>query len=148
MRQLTITYGALAMDGGSVSLRATDAAGRTLRILLEWSIEAQRAGATFLTIDGARIQPGGEDEMQWIESLRSARIEYRDASPVTSPPPPCSQPRVILAPDAKAYLEAEGPEAALSVLRDDLLRKLESPLHRRRTETSDKPLQSRPLPLP
>ena len=144
MRQLTITYGALAMDGGSVSLRATDAAGRALRILLEWSIEAQRAGATFLTIDGARIQPGGEDEMQWIESLRSARIEYGDASPETSPRPP----RIILAPDAKAYLEAEGPQEALSVLRDDLLHKLESPLHRRRTETSDKPLQSRPLPLP
>jgi hypothetical protein len=144
MRQLTITDGALCMDGGSVFLQATDAAGRTLRIVLEWSIAAQQACATFLTIDDVKIQPGGEDEMQWIENLRSARIEYGDASPVTSPRPP----RIILAPDAKAYLEAEGPQQALSVLRDDLLHKLESPLHRRRTETSDKPLQSRTLPLP
>jgi hypothetical protein len=147
MRQLTITDGAFCMDGGSVFLQATDAAGRTLRIDLEWSIDAQRAGATFLTIDDVTIQPGGEDEIQWIEDLRSARIDYGDASPVTSSPP-TRPPRAILAPDAKAYLEAEGPQKALSVLRDDLLRKLESPLHRRRTETSDKPLQSRPLPLP
>jgi hypothetical protein len=146
MRQLTISDGAMAMDGGSVSLRATDAAGRTLRILLEWSIAAQEAGATLLTIDDVGVRPGSEDERQWIEDLRSAHIEGEDGPPVTSPPPR----RIVLARDVKAYLEAidKGPHSALSALRDDLLQKLESPQHRRRTEPPNEPLQSRPLPLP
>jgi hypothetical protein len=152
MRDLTINNGALCMDGGSVYLEATDATGQLLRISLDWSIAAQQGGVTFLTIDGVKIQPGSETETEWIESLRCAQIGVADdTSPVPSTPPK----RVVLATDAKAYLEAidQGPRSALSALRDDLLQKVESPLHRRETGSSATPAsgesrRSGPLPLP
>lgn len=111
------------MDGGSVYLEASDITGRMLEISLDWSIDARRAGATFLAIDGAKLQPGSEEEREWIETLRHAEIageDERSAGPSLSPR------RIVLAPDAKTYFEAidTGPRSALIALRDDLLQKV------------------------
>ena len=140
------------MDGGSVYLEATDATGGLLRISLDWSVAAQRAGGTFLTIEGAKIQPGSAEETEWIETLRCAQIAGADESPSV---PSSSPSRIVLAADAKAYLEAidQGPRSALSALRDDLLQKAQSPLHRREPGSSATPAsgesrRSGPLPLP
>jgi len=152
MRHLTISNGAMCMDGGSVYLEGTDATGRMMRISLDWSIAAQQAGETSLTIDGMKLQPGSVEEMEWIDTLRCARIAGADA---TSGVPSPSPKRIVLAADAKAYLEAmdQGPRSALSALLDDLLQKLQSPLHRREagsgvTPASGESRRSGPLPLP
>jgi len=76
--KITIKNGALAMDGGSIALEALDAAHRTLRIRLDWSIAAQRAGTTCLAIDQAKVARGSLEEARWIEVLRSAHIDGGD----------------------------------------------------------------------
>ena len=140
------------MDGGSVYLEATDATGCLLCIYLDWSIAAQRAGGTILTIKDASIQPGSAEETEWIETLRCAHIAGADE---TSSVPTSSPSRVIVAADAKAYLDAidQGPRSALSALRDDLLQKIQSSLHRREPGSRAAPAlgdsrRSGPLPLP
>lgn len=137
------------MDGGSVSLEAIDTTGRLLRITLDWSIDAQRRGATRLAVDGLEIRPGSAEEAGLIESLRGAQVTGAD-EPADIPPPK----RVAFARDAKAYLEAidRGPRSALSALRDDLLRKVESPVHKREVRprflAPGESRRSGPLPLP
>ena len=139
------------MDGGSVYLEATDTTtGGLLRISLEWSIAAKRAGATFLIIDGVRIRPGSKEEAEWIDTLQRAQIAGADATVPSSP-----SKRIFYAADAKTYIEAidQGPQSALSTLRDDLLQKVQSPLHRREGGSSAAPSsgesrRSGPLPLP
>lgn len=139
------------MDGGSVYLEATDATGRLLRISLNWSIDAQRKGATRLTIDGVEVRPGSADETEWIECLQRAQIAAAD-DPATVSPPPAK--RVVLAADAKTYFAAidQGPRSALSALRDDLLRKIKSPAHGRNVGANfglaGEAGRPGPLPLP
>jgi hypothetical protein len=152
MRHLTISNGAMCMDGGSVYLEATDATGRLLRISLDWSMVAQQAGTTFLTINDVKIRPGSEEEAECIEALRSAQIVGADETLTV----PSSFPkRTVFAADAKVYFEAldRGPRSALSVLRDDLLQKVQTPLHKREAGSTAAPSsgesrRSRPLPLP
>src|SRR2546423_324803 len=103
MRVLTINNGAMCMDGGSVYLEATDAAGRPWQISLDWSIAANRAGNTSLSINDTKLQAGGAEEAEWIESLRCADAAGADGSTSS---PPSAQKRIVLAPDAKAYLDA------------------------------------------
>jgi hypothetical protein len=135
MRVLTINNGGLIMDGGFVHLRGTDAAGRPWQVLLDWSIAAQKAGITGLSIDGTKVQAGRSEEAEWIESLRCAEIARIDDS-VSSPL--AGQTSLILAEDAKAYIEAaqKGPRSALMTLRDDLLKKIQSPQHKQRLTDS------------
>ena len=75
---ITISDGAYATDGGSICLEATEAAGRVLHIVLDWSISAQQAGSTCLTIDGIKLEPQSAEEAKWIESLRRAHITGGD----------------------------------------------------------------------
>lgn len=147
MHHLTIHKGAMCMDGGSVHLEATDATGRPLSVRLDWSITAQRTGSTFLAIDHVRLQPGSAEETEWIEALRVAEIAApKSASPAPSPPPK----RIVLAPDAKAFLDAigQGPNAALAALRDSLLQKVQSPTHKREAVANLDSSRKGPLPLP
>jgi hypothetical protein len=147
MRVLTINTGAMCMDGGSVFLEATDADARPWQISLDWSIAANRAGKTSLSVNGTKLSAGGAEEAEWIESLRCAEIAGADG-PTQSPPSP--QKRIVLAPDAKAYLDAvdKEPRSALLALRDDLLQKLQSPQHRQQSPASSASRRSGPLPLP
>ena len=147
MRNLSINNGAMCMDGGSVYLEATDAAGRLWQISLDWSIAAKRAGNTSLSINGTKLEAGGAEEAEWIESLRCTDIAGADVSALS----PLSAPkRIVLAPDAKAYLDAidRSPRSALLALRDDLLQKLQSPQHRQQLPASNPSHRSGPLPLP
>jgi hypothetical protein len=147
MHALTINNGAMCMDGGSVHLEATDAAGRPWQISLDWSIAANRAGNTSLSINGTKLQAGGAEEAEWIERLRCADVAGADGS---APSPPSAQKRIVLAPDAKAYLDAidQGPRSALLALRDDLLHKLQSPQHKQQLPATSTSRRSGPLPLP
>ncbi len=135
------------MDGGSVCLEATDGAGQSWQISLDWSIAANRTGNTSLSINGTKLQAGGAEEAEWIESLRSAEVAGADGSAQS---PSSTQKRIVLAPDAKAYLEAidKGPRSALLALREDLLQKLQSPQHRQQLPASSASRRSGPLPLP
>lgn len=144
MRVLTINNGAMCMDGGSVYLEATDDTRQAWQISLDWSIAANRAGKTSLSVNGTQLQAGCAEEAEWIESLRCAEIAGADGS-TRSPSSP--QKRIVLAADAKAYLDAidKGPRSALMALRDDLIQKLQSPQHRQQLPASRR---SGPLPLP
>lgn len=125
------------MDGGSVHLQATGDNGQPLRICLDWSINAQRTSTTCLTINDTKLQPGSADEAEWINLLRNAEIARPNrTSEVPSPPAN----RLVMAPDAKAYLDAidKGPHAALAALRDSLLQKLQSPVHKWEVNASTK----------
>jgi hypothetical protein len=147
MLVLTINNGAMAMDGGSICLEAVDASGQPWRVSLDWSIAAQRAGNTSLSINGTKLQAGGAEEADWIEILCCADIAgAEDCAP--SPPP--AQKRIVLAPDAKVYLDAidKRPHSALLALRDDLLEKLQSPQHRQQLPESSSTRRSGRLPLP
>ena len=133
------------MDGGSVYLQATDTAGRRWQISLDWSIAAQRAGETSLSIDGIKLRVRSAEEAEWTENLRCAHIAAADNG---SDPQPLARERIVLAPDAKAYLEAvdQDPGSALAALRDDLLQKLQSPQHGRQISASSESRRSGQLP--
>jgi hypothetical protein len=143
MRVLTINIGAMCMDGGSVYLEATDTAGQSWQISLDWSIAAKHNGNTTLSINGTKLKAAGVEEVEWIESLRRAEIAGADRPAQT---PPTLQNRVVLAPDAKTYLDAmdNGPRSALLALREDLLQKLQSPQHRNQLPASMISLKSKP----
>jgi len=137
----------MCMDGGSVYLETTDTTGRMRQVALDWSIAAQRAGTTCLSIDGTKLRAGGAEETEWIEILRCADVPEADG---TAAPQPPAHKRIVLAPDAKAYLGAidKGPRSALLALRDDLLEKLQSPQHRQQLPDSSSTQRSGRLPLP
>jgi hypothetical protein len=144
MLSVTISNGSMCMDGGSVYLEAADADGRQWKIYLDWSIAAQQAGSTSLSINCTKLQAGSAEEAEWTEALRCAHLAGAESTP------PSAQKPIVLAPDAKAYIDAmdKGPRSALLALRDDLLRKLESPQHTQQLPASKAPERSGPLPLP
>ena len=115
--------------------------------LTRLSIGAKGAGKTSLSVNGTKLPAGGTEEAEWIESLRCAEITGANGS-TASPSTP--QKRIVLAPDAKIYLDAvdEGPRSALVALRDDLLQKLQSVQHRQQSPASSASPRSGPLPLP
>ena len=69
---LQIANGAIASDGGSVYLEAIAVDATRIRILLDWSIAAQKQHATRLMIDDRAIEKHGEEESEWIVSIASA----------------------------------------------------------------------------
>jgi hypothetical protein len=127
-KTLTISDGALAMDGGSVFLDASDDLGQRRHILLDWSLAAQRDRRTCLRVDEDRLPVGGSEERAWIEAIASAAIAPTHAS---SDAEKIGSHRLVLASDAKAVFEvgARGPAAGLAALRDSLLEKICSTRH-------------------
>ena len=71
---ITIYNGAIATDGGSIFLEASDGSNQRIYIHLEWSIRAQQTSSTFLTVDNVRIEPCSTLEANWIEKLKTARV--------------------------------------------------------------------------
>ena len=129
LESLTITDGALAMDGGSVFLDAVDNLGHRRCILLGWSISAQRTGQTSLRIDDRQLAKCSPEEEAWVRLVASAVIAPRsDAHPGSEK---ISSKRLVLANDVQKVLEAgeQSPLAGLTAIRDSLIEKIRSPIH-------------------
>ena len=72
-----ITNGAIAADGGSISLWGVDAQGGPLRLFLDNSIRSHREGTRSLKINEQVIPIGSSEEVHWLTVLATARVEYR-----------------------------------------------------------------------
>jgi len=107
--RLTIINGAVAPDGGSIFLDAFDDQFRPIKILLDWSLDAQYFGATSLDIDGITVAKRSVEEAKWLELIVSAAIDARN--PAISP------------------AQEDGVTAGLKSLRDNLVEKVRSSTH-------------------
>ncbi|MGV3618121.1 MAG: hypothetical protein ACO1SV_22575 [Fimbriimonas sp.] len=63
-----------AFDGGSIGLWAVDEKDAELQINLDWSIAAQQAGTTSLTVNDHVIGKGSPEESTWLRLLREATL--------------------------------------------------------------------------
>lgn len=70
-----ITNGAIATDGGSISLTGVDSSGAPLTVFLDWSIKSQREGTRQLHVNGEPVAWGSPDEVRWLQELTTARVE-------------------------------------------------------------------------
>jgi len=125
---LTILNGAMAMDGGSISLLGLDAVGNNVHIDLDWSLEAQANGTTELRINGIPLEKGSAEESRLLEILGAAEIQYPDQKGQVKPAPIHG---AALGDDISQYLNAidKGPEAALENLVGRLIANVMSELH-------------------
>jgi len=125
---LTILNGAMAMDGGSISLLGLDAAGNKVQIDLDWSLDAKANGTTELRINGIPLEKGSAEESRLLEILGAAEIQYPDQKGQEKPAPIHG---AALGEDISLYLNAidEGPEAALENLVGRLIANVMSELH-------------------
>ena len=126
-RELTLADGAMAMDGGSLGLRAVDEAGEQVSYRLDWSIRAHREDTTQFYVNEKPIPRGSPEEAAWLALLRSAAIHRPSASP-TPPGTRISENRVVLSDDIVDYFEAikRGPETAILWLARQFVAKVSS----------------------
>jgi hypothetical protein len=103
--KLTIMNGAMAMDGGSIALEAIDERGKLVRLLLDWSIAAQKNGTTHIRVDEQRIELGTEEERHWLMLLQEASI-HGENDPPEHHERQSARPGVFGSPDIKEYFEA------------------------------------------
>jgi hypothetical protein len=72
---LTITMGAVAADGGSISLQAVDQQGATISFYLQWSIMSQQDGTAQFYVNSKAIPKGSKEEATWLSLVRSAKVQ-------------------------------------------------------------------------
>jgi hypothetical protein len=120
LKPLILTRGAMALDGGSISLRAASGEA-TIELFLKWSIQAQCNHGGRLYVNGKAVKKRSPAEERWLARLRSAEImpEKRGGTGER-----ISSKRVALSQDIDDYLAAvdEGPTTAVDSLRKRLIR--------------------------
>jgi hypothetical protein len=126
---LTILDGAMAMDGGSIDLRATDDDGRPLRVYLDWSIDSHACGMVQLYVDDVAVPKRSDEEARWLDALRGCGLGER-SSDRAPPRKILSDTNILLADDDATvdYFAAieQGPGAALRALVKHLVSNVES----------------------
>jgi len=133
---LTILNGAMAMDGGSIRLLGSDAAGNTIHIYLDWSLDAQANGTTALRMNSIPFEKGSSAERRLIEVLGAAEIHFSKQNGQAEPAPIQG---AAMGADISQYVEAikTSPEAALENLVARLISNVKSKQHTR-TRPRDK----------
>gem|GEM_PF-1001388 len=133
---LTILNGAMAMDVGSINLLGLDSGGNAFQIYLDWSLDAQAAGTTTLSLNNIPLEKGSPEEKRLLEVLASAEIQFPEQQGSEEPAPIQG---AIMGEDINQYLDAinAGPEAALENLVGRLITNVKSKLHAG-TRPSDK----------
>lgn len=71
--EITITDGAFALDGGSISIQCNDENNENVRIRLNWSIKAQRSGEGQLFINDIAVPKRSNNESYILELLENAK---------------------------------------------------------------------------
>ena len=119
-QQLTISEGAMAMDGGSIVLSGQDPSGKIWHVLLDWSLDDQVNGTTALRLNQMPLEKRSVAEKHLLNVLRKARIEPIETSPAENH---SATRRVALGQDINQYMQAieAGPEVALQKLIDQLI---------------------------
>ena len=77
--KLTITDGAMAMDGGSISLRGKDQSGNIKEISLDWSLEAQVNNTAKLIFNKMTLEKRSLEEEKLLHALKNAEIQSSEA---------------------------------------------------------------------
>ena len=133
-QKLTIYDGAMAMDGGSISLMGIDPSGNIMEIGLDWSLDDQINGTTKLYLNNMPLGKRSREEEKLLDALKNSDIQPAEASEPRDSTP---NQRIALGEDTQNYLDAieTGPEAALRKLLDQLIAKVMS-----ETYTRAKPL--------
>ena len=83
-QKLTIHDGAMAMDGGSISLMGKDQFGNIMEILLDWSLEAQTNGTTKLNLNKMPLEKRSREEETLLDVLKIPKfnpLRHRDGGP-------------------------------------------------------------------
>jgi hypothetical protein len=136
-QRLTISDGAMAMDGGSIALSGKDPSGKIWEVLLDWSIDGQINGTTALKLNQIPLEKRSAAEEHLLNVLRKARIE-----PFETPAPenPSATQRAALGPDINQYMRAieAGPEAALQKLIDQLIANVMSDVYAKTPQHQEK----------
>jgi len=124
-QKLTILDGAMAMDGGSISLLGKDQSGNIVKISLGWSLEAQANGTVKLSLNKMSVEKRSSEEEKLLGVLKNADIQYSEAP--TSPPAE----RAALGEDISEYTNAieNGPESALRRLNNQLISNVRSEIY-------------------
>jgi hypothetical protein len=129
-QKLTIHDGAMAMDGGSISLIGKDRSGNIMEISLDWSLEAQINGTIKLNLNKLPLEKRSREEEKLLDVLKNSEIQPSETSERRDSTP---NQRVALGEDTQKYLSAieAGPEAALRRLIDQLISKVMSETYTR-----------------
>ena len=111
-KKLIILDGAMAMDGGTVSLMGLDRYGNSIEITLDWSIEARKDGAATLYLNKIPIPKRSPEEEKLLDALKNAEIPLSQAQKRNAVTP---SRRIVMGDDTKEYIETldGGPEATL-----------------------------------
>ncbi|MDI1447931.1 hypothetical protein [Polyangium sp. 6x1] len=119
---LRITNGAMAMDGGSLTLHAVDQDGARVELFLDWSIRSHQEGKTQFYANGQPVPRGAPEEARWL-SLIGGSVPKPHTTRPTSEESGRSSKGVILAEDAAGYFNAieQGPASALAHLASRLV---------------------------
>lgn len=135
--KVTITDGTMTLDGGSIFLKAIDSSAASLTFRVDWSIDAQLAGAMQFYVDGVAVPRNSEPEAQWLALLREAEIEIPDGGRPAEASP---KPAMVLSDDIAAYMDAidHGPTEALAWLVRDFVSKVSSEAYQRSLPTMSK----------
>lgn len=143
---LTLTDGAMAMDGGSIHLQGIDQSGERVDLYLDRSIGSQRAGTTQLYVNAAPVARGSQQESLWLELVRRASVRNKPA-PEDAHGTSISENRIVLAEDAAAYFQAidQGPEAAIACLAAHLVSLVSSVAYRGAHAPTPSPLPVDPV---
>ncbi|MDC0749281.1 hypothetical protein [Polyangium mundeleinium] len=128
--ELRLLHGAMALDGGSLSLHAVDQDEARVELFLDWAIQSQREGTTQFYANDRLVPRGSPEEARWLSLLRGAVPEPRNARPASEDGSSFS-PGVILADDAAAYWNAieQGPASALAHLATRFVTLISSPAY-------------------
>lgn len=118
--EITITNGAFALDGGSISILCNDESGKNVRIHLNWSIKAQMSGEGQLYFNDIAVQKRSFEESYVLDLLKNAN--YEDKSPKTDETQ-ISAKRIIIGEDIKRIMDGmdEGPIPFLKSIVKQLL---------------------------
>lgn len=106
--EITITNGAFALDGGSISIFGNDENGKTIHIHLGWSINAQMSGEGQLYFNDIAVPKRSYEESYVLSLLEN--VNYEDKSPKKDEPQISSK-RIIIGEDIKRIMDGmdEGP---------------------------------------
>ncbi|APR80629.1 Hypothetical protein A7982_05976 [Minicystis rosea] len=136
----------MAMDGGSLALRAIDESGSEVWLSLDWSIDSYRRGTTQFYVNKKIIPRDSAEEDAWLTRVREATIR--------SPPPrrgraehPISENRIVVGDDIAEYFHAidDGPEAAIAHTAARFVSLICSEAYRRGRAPTDRPPPPDPI---
>jgi len=124
-QKLTILDGAIALDGGSISLLGKDQSGNTVNISRDWSLEAQTNCAVKLYLNKMPIEKRSLEEERLLDVLKNAEIQLSEEieQRTTSPAE-----RAVLGEDINEYTSTieDGPETAVRRLIEQLISNVRS----------------------